>query len=190
MNKISLPEMEKPPLMSRVFELHYYDAAPREVYATEKSEHVKEGSLLVSNTDAHGIINYVNRAFVETTGYTQDELIGLPHCIVRHPDMPAAIFENMWSKLNAGEEWHGYLKNLCKNGNYYWVNANIKPTIIDEHITGYTSVRRAINPKLIVQLEALYAEMLRQEALIPAAAATGKQNQKTEGKRRLFRWKK
>lgn len=187
MKKISLPKMKKPQLASRVFELHYYDAAPREVYVTDKSEQVRDGSLLVSNTDAHGIITHANRAFVETTGFTHEELIGKPHCIVRHPDMPAVIFENMWNKLNAGEEWHGYLKNLCKNGNYYWVNANIKPTIIDEHITGYTSVRRAINSKLITQLEALYAEMLRQEALTPPVRT---KQHKAEEKPRLFRWKK
>ncbi|MDH2431784.1 PAS domain-containing protein [Pokkaliibacter sp. MBI-7] len=88
---------------------------------------------LVSLTDTKGTLLHVNQAFAEVSGYTEAELLGEPHNIIRHPDMPAAAFEDMWRTLKAGLPWHGLVKNRCKNGDYYWVESYITPVIEPIH---------------------------------------------------------
>jgi len=96
---------------------------------------------LVSITDLRGVITYVNDNFAKVAGYTPDELIGKNHNIVRHPDMPAAAFGDLWVKLKNNQAWRGMVKNKCKNGGFYWVDAYVTPLTTDGVVTGYQSVR-------------------------------------------------
>lgn len=100
-----------------------------------------ERASIVSKTDLKGRITYVNKTFVEVSGFSEEELIGSPHNIVRHPDMPPAAFEDLWRTLKAGRPWKGMVKNRCKNGDYYWVEANANPIREDGRIIGYMSLR-------------------------------------------------
>lgn len=100
-----------------------------------------QSEQLVSITDLKSIITYANDSFCKIAGYTLDELKGQPHNIVRHPDMPAAAFKDMWQKLQNRESWRGMVKNRCKNGDYYWVDAYVTPIYEDDNIIGYQSVR-------------------------------------------------
>lgn len=104
-----------------------------------------EGVPLVSTTDLKGQITYVNDAFVDISGYTREELMGQPHNIVRHPDVPSAAFADMWSTLTKGKPWMGVVKNRSKNGDYYWVNAFVTPIVEKNQVVGYQSVR--VRPK-------------------------------------------
>lgn len=94
-----------------------------------------------SETDEHGNILYVNHDFINISGFSEDELIGAPQNIVRHPDMPPEAFEDLWRTIKAGKAWKGLVKNRCKNGDHYWVQANVAPVVQDGRIVGYTSVR-------------------------------------------------
>ena len=96
---------------------------------------------LVSITDLQGKILYANDAFCEIAGYSSDELIGQNHNIVRHPDMPKAAFADLWSKLKQDLPWRGLVKNRCKNGDFYWVDAYVTPLYENDKIVGYQSVR-------------------------------------------------
>jgi len=96
---------------------------------------------IVSKTDLQGRITYVNADFCRISGFTEDELIGAPQNIVRHPDMPAEAFADLWRALEAGKAWTGMVKNRCKNGDYYWVEANAAPILENGRMVGYTSVR-------------------------------------------------
>lgn len=100
-----------------------------------------EGTPLVSTTDLKGQITFVNEAFVEVSGFSRDELIGQPHNLVRHPDVPAAVFDDMWQKLKANSPWIGIVKNRCKEGGFYWVNAYVTPIVDADEVIGYQSVR-------------------------------------------------
>lgn len=97
--------------------------------------------MLVSKTDLKGIITYANQDFVELSGFSEKELLGTSHNIVRHPDMPPEAFADLWKTLKAGLPWTGVVKNRCKNGDYYWVIANVTPLRENGQITGYMSVR-------------------------------------------------
>jgi methyl-accepting chemotaxis protein len=101
-----------------------------------------ETTTIVSKTDLQGRITYVNKDFLDISGFTEAELIGEPHNIVRHPDMPPEAFQDMWRDLKAGRPWVGYVKNRCKNGDYYWVEAHAAPVWENNAMTGYMSVRR------------------------------------------------
>ena len=122
--------------------LIYADAHKRKVLVTDLETPFPDGRLIVSSTDPEGIITHVNRSFVEMSGYSEAELLGQPHYILRHPDMPAVAFKDLWDTVQRGEKWHGYVKNLRKDGGYYWVLATVIPNIRNDKITGYTSVRR------------------------------------------------
>lgn len=106
---------------------------------------VPSDRFLVSKTDTKGIITYANPIFVEISGYTEDELLGSNHNIVRHPDMPRTIFKLLWDTIQRGEEIFAYVKNLSKDGSYYWVFAHVTPTIDSNgRIIGYHSDRRPV----------------------------------------------
>jgi aerotaxis receptor len=122
--------------------LIFADLHKRKVLVTNRETPFPDGRLIVSTTDPEGIITHVNQSFVEMSGYTEEELMGKPHYILRHPDMPAAAFKGLWETINKGQKWHGYVKNLRKDGGYYWVLATVIPNIRNGKITGYTSVRR------------------------------------------------
>lgn len=102
---------------------------------------MRDGEYIVSRTDTRGVITYVNPYFVEISGFSEAELIGAPHNIIRHPDMPAEAFKDLWETVQAGKPWTGIVKNRCKNGDHYWVLANVTPIWENGQITGYLSVR-------------------------------------------------
>ncbi|MGM0477196.1 MAG: methyl-accepting chemotaxis protein, partial [Pseudomonadota bacterium] len=115
--------------------------------------------VIISATDPEGYITYVNDDFVEVSGFERDELIGEPQNIVRHPDMPPAAFEDMWRTLKAGDAWMGLVKNRCKNGDHYWVDAYVTPLCDGDTVIGYESVRMKPRPEEIARAEKLYARL-------------------------------
>ncbi len=118
-----------------------------------------ETSSIVSKTDLKGRITYVNREFIEVSGFLESELIGKSHNIVRHPDMPPEAFKDLWDTVKAGKPWNGIVKNRCKNGDYYWVEANVAPIREGGRVAGYMSVRSKPSRQQIDAADALYAEM-------------------------------
>ena len=88
----------------------------------------KEDEIIVSKTDLKGIITYANRTFLEVAMYSEDEVLGQPHSLIRHPDMPRCVFKLLWDTIQGGEEIFAYVKNMAKNGDYYWVFAHVTPT--------------------------------------------------------------
>ena len=102
---------------------------------------LKDHETPTSKTDVHGRITFVNRDFVNISGFSEDELIGASHNIVRHPDMPVEAFADLWRTLRGGKAWTGLVKNRCKNGDHYWVEANVAPIVENGTVVGYTSVR-------------------------------------------------
>jgi aerotaxis receptor len=122
--------------------LDLYGSGCRKIFYTEIETPYPDGKLIVSTTDKTGIITHINQSFIEMSGYSEDELIGMPHSILRHPDMPSVAFKDLWDTVNRGEKWQGFVKNLRKDGGYYWVKANVIPNVRDGQVVGYTSVRR------------------------------------------------
>ncbi|NEX62318.1 methyl-accepting chemotaxis protein, partial [Noviherbaspirillum galbum] len=117
---------------------------------------VKEGEYIVSKTDLKGRIVYCNRPFIEISGFSEEELIGTSHNIVRHPDMPPEAFADLWATLKSGKPWRGMVKNRCKNGDYYWVQANANPIWENGRITGYMSLRVQPNRQQVEAAEQVY----------------------------------
>ena len=114
---------------------------------------------LISATDTRGIITYCNDEFAEISGFTREELVGSPHNLVRHPDMPPAVFAHMWDYLKSGRSWMGIVKNRCKNGDHYWVSAYVTPIQESGRVVGYESVRSKPNSDQVRRAEALYARL-------------------------------
>jgi aerotaxis receptor len=96
---------------------------------------------LISGTDVKCNIIYCNQAFIEVSGYTEKELIGKPHNLIRHPDMPSPVFKEMWQTISSGQVWMGLVKNRRKDGDYYWVSAFVTPVFENNKVVGYESVR-------------------------------------------------
>ncbi|TLP35585.1 PAS domain-containing protein [Arcobacter arenosus] len=113
-------------------------------------------TMIVSETDAKGIIIYANHDFCEIAGYTKEELIGQPHNYVRHPDMPKAAFKDLWETIQAGKIWNGIVKNKTKSGDYYWVNATAFPSKDVNGNLRYISVRVKPTDDEIKNAEELY----------------------------------
>ena len=118
-----------------------------------------EADELVSTTDLRGVITYANESFCEVAGYSQDELVGKNHNIVRHPDMPKAAFKDMWSHLENGDAWRGAVKNRCKDGRYYWVDAFVTPIFESGKKVGYQSVRSVLKPQYKQNASTIYAKI-------------------------------
>ena len=116
---------------------------------TQNEVPLNEHHTIVSKTDLKGQITYINRDFIEISGFEESELIGKSHNIVRHPDMPSEAFADLWGNLKAGRPWNGLVKNRCKNGDYYWVEANAAPLWENGQIVGYVSVRTKAQPEQI-----------------------------------------
>lgn len=112
--------------------------------------------LIVSKTDLKGIITYVNRDFVEISGYSEEELIGQPHNLIRHPDMPSEAFADLWRDLQARRPWVGLVKNRRKDGGFYWVAAAVAPLYENGKVTGYMSVRRQASREQIMAADSAY----------------------------------
>ena len=121
--------------------------------------HMQAGQSIVSTTDTKGRITYVNPSFVEVSGFSEAELLGKAHNIVRHPDMPPEAFADLWQTLQAGRPWTGMVKNRRKNGDFYWVVANVVPVRENGAVSGYMSVRTAPTPEQAATAEALYARL-------------------------------
>lgn len=117
---------------------------------------LQDGASIVSKTDLKGRITYVNPAFVEASGYTEDELLGEAHNLVRHPDMPAEVFADLWITLSERLPWTGMVKNRRKNGDYYWVLANVTPLRKKPPTIGYMSVRNKPTRQQIEEAERVY----------------------------------
>lgn len=126
---------------------------------TQREIELKEDDFLVSRTDTKGCITYANPAFIDISGFEHAELIGAPHNLIRHPDMPPAAFENLWKTVQGGDTWRGLVKNRCKNGDHYWVDASVTPIVENEQVVGYASVRVQATRAAIEQAERAYAEM-------------------------------
>ncbi|MFI3186353.1 MAG: methyl-accepting chemotaxis protein [Methylococcaceae bacterium] len=117
---------------------------------------LKEHESIVSKTDLKGNITFINDDFLRTSGFTKEELIGSPHNIVRHPDMPEEAFADMWKSLKERRPWSGLVKNRCKNGDFYWVLANATPFYENKQLVGYMSVRSKPTPEQISAASAAY----------------------------------
>ena len=125
-----------------------------------QNEYVLDKNIvLMSTTDIHSHIAYTNSAFIEASGYTQEELSGQPHNIMRHPDMPEEAFRDMWNTLKQGECWAGTVKNRRKDGDHYWVRANMSPLYKGNQLFGYMSVRYTPLPEEVTQAEQLYIHL-------------------------------
>lgn len=120
---------------------------------------VPPGEILVSQTNCRGVITYANSTFAEISGHTADELVGASHNIVRHPEVPAAVFKEMWATLRRGDIWQGVLLNRRKDGGHYWVDTVIVPQQEDGIVTGYLSVRRQARPEDIAAAERRFAHL-------------------------------
>ncbi len=126
---------------------------------TNIEKEMKDGQFLVSKTDLKGLMVYCNQAFIEMSGYDEKELIGSPHNLIRHPDMPPAAFEDLWATLKKGKPWSGLVKNRRKDGGFYWVYANATPITEGGQVTGYMSLRSKPSREQIRAAEDLYREM-------------------------------
>ena len=158
-----LPQMPVPQLPHRQHELPFYEGFTQTVYTTDEEKQFPDGRLIVSSTDTQGVITHANDAFVIMSGWAREELMGSLHSILRHPAMPKAAFKDLWDTVSTGTKWHGYVKNLRKNGGFYWVYATVVPNIRDGEIQGYTSVRRKPSRSKVTELGALYEQMLAAE---------------------------
>jgi methyl-accepting chemotaxis protein len=123
---------------------------------TGREQEVPEGVTIVSQTDLHGTITSVNNTFVRISGYSREELIGQPHSLLRHPDVPKAAFKDLWATIQSGKPWTQFVKNRCKNGDHYWVEANVTPVLKKGEVVGYLSVRRRITDEQKQAAEAAY----------------------------------
>ena len=120
---------------------------------------LSENAFLVSETDAKGIITFANKEFCDIAGYSLDELIGKPHNLIRHSDMPKAAFADLWDTLNKGIFWQCYVKNKTKSGGFYWVLATVYPYFNNNKEQCYMSCRRKVSPEDIRKAEQLYKSM-------------------------------
>ncbi len=132
---------------------------------TQVEHSLKDGVFLVSTTDARGVITYADPNFVKISGFSEDELIGQPHNLVRHPDMPAFAFKDLWETINAGNIWTGIVKNRSKNGDYYWVDASVSPLVENGHAVGFISVRSRPTPSQVSEAAQVYRRVNAGESL-------------------------
>ena len=131
----------------------------------QKERVMRDNDFIVSKTDLKGRITYANKIFIEFSGYTESELLSQQHNIVRHPDMPRSVFNLLWQTIKSGDEFFGYVKNMSKDGSYYWVFANVTPSYKAgaDKILGYFSVRRRPDSSKIKLIESVYQDMLAAE---------------------------
>jgi PAS domain S-box-containing protein len=132
---------------------------------TSVERQMREDDFIVSKTDLKGCITYGNRIFIEFSGYAENELLGTQHNIIRHPDMPRAVFKLLWDNIQAKRECNAYVKNMAKDGSFYWVFANVTPNFDrDGNVTGYFSVRRKPKAAGVKTASDLYRAMLAAES--------------------------
>jgi aerotaxis receptor len=139
--------------------LELYNSGVRKILYTEIETPYPDGKLIVSTTNPDGIITHVNQSFIEMSGYTEQELIGEPHSILRHPDMPSAAFQDLWDTVRNGDKWQGFVKNLRKDGGYYWVKAVVIPNFRNGQLVTYSSIRRKPSRTKVDESIKLYSTM-------------------------------
>jgi len=131
---------------------------------TSIERQMREDDFIVSKTDLKGRITYGNRIFIEFSGYSESELLGTQHNIIRHPDMPRAVFKLLWDTIQTKQECNAYVKNMAKDGSFYWVFANVTPNFDrDGNVIGYFSVRRKPKASGVKTVTDLYRTMLDAE---------------------------
>jgi PAS domain S-box-containing protein len=123
-----------------------------------------QDQIIVSKTDLTGHLTYANELFLGIARYAEDEVLGQPHSLVRHPDMPRAIFDLLWETLKAGREIFAFVINRGKDGSHYWVLAHVTPTLVDGTCIGYHSNRRVPPPRALRTITAVYQTLLQEEA--------------------------
>lgn len=144
----------------------------KDIIPTSQERLMRENDFIVSKTDMAGRITYGNEIFIEFSGYSEEELLGSQHNIIRHPDMPRAVFHLLWDYLSKDREIFAYVKNMSKDGGYYWVFAQVAPMKdANNKKIGYTSVRRMPNPKAIPIVAEVYRSMLEAERNVGARDA-------------------
>lgn len=125
---------------------------------------MRDSDFIVSKTDLKGKITYGNRTFIEFSKYSEAEMLGKPHSMVRHPDMPRAVFRLLWEKIQNKKEVFAYVKNLSADGSYYWVLANVTPVLNEKgEVAGYSSVRRKPKSESLDFIKSLYSQLLNEE---------------------------
>ncbi|MDX1795793.1 MAG: methyl-accepting chemotaxis protein [Hydrogenovibrio sp.] len=144
---------------------------------TQQEYVIPEGQVLVSETDLHGNIVFANNEFIEVSGYSWPELDHQPHNLIRHPDVPPEAFADLWKTLKSGESWHQYVKNRRKNGDHYWVEANIAPICENGQVVGYKSVRNPIKRELIPQVESVYRKLRSGEVILKGGSVISARSQ-------------
>lgn len=136
----------------------------KSIVPNSKERKMRDGDFIVSKTDTRGIITYGNLIFIEFSGYTEAELLGSQHNIIRHPDMPRSAFKLAWDTIQSGKEFFAYVKNMSKDGSYYWVFTHITPDFgPNGNIVGYYSVRRCPKDSAIQKIIPVYQQMLAAE---------------------------
>ena len=134
------------------------------IQPTSVEKVMREDDFIVSKTDLKGRITYGNRIFIEFSGYTEKELLGAQHNIIRHPDMPRAVFKLLWDTIQSGSECWAYVKNMAKDGSFYWVFANVTPSFDhDGKLIGYLSVRRKPKASAVKLMSGIYQAMRQEE---------------------------
>jgi PAS domain S-box-containing protein len=119
-----------------------------------------ENEIIVSKTDTKGIITYANKVFLDIAGYTEAEVLGKPHNMIRHPDTPGCVFKLLWDRIQAGKEVFAYVCNMAKNGDHYWVLAHVTPSFdTSGRVTGYHSNRRVPEKRLMPGIKEYYAKL-------------------------------
>jgi PAS domain S-box-containing protein len=138
--------------------------ARQHIQPTLKERLMRDEDFIVSKADLKGRITYSNQVFAEFSGFGESEYLGKQHNLLRHPDMPRCIFKMLWQHIENGEEIFAYIKNICKDGSFYWVLANVTPSRdLQGQVVGYYSVRRKPNPRGLEVILPLYKELLQLE---------------------------
>ncbi len=132
----------------------------RTVTPTGRAKLMNRNEFIVTKTDTRGVITYANDVFLRMAEMTEEQAFGAPHSVIRHPDMPRAVFSLLWDEIAAGHEVFAYVNNLAASGDHYWVLAHVTPSYdADGHITGYHSNRRAPDPGAVEKVSRLYRDL-------------------------------
>lgn len=137
----------------------------KKIIPTQRETFFDPDTFIVSKTDLKGRLTYANKTFCEMAGYTEKEILGQPHSLIRHPDMPRAVFKLLWDAIQDGREVFAYVKNMARNGDHYWVFAHVTPSFDrDMKVCGYHSNRRVPKRDVVEKiLPPFYAELIRIE---------------------------
>ena len=146
--------------------------AHRDIRPTGRERSFAADELIVSKTDPRGVITYANDVFLRVSGYDMHEVVGQPHNLIRHPEMPRAVYKLLWDTLGAGREIFAYINNLASDGGHYWVLAHVTPSYgSDGRAIGYHSNRRKPSPRAVELVQPLYTQLLAEERRQPNAKA-------------------